>query len=107
MQQEQQKNIKRKFYLSQHFSDKHLQELEPCHHRSGMHRCYALGNFAPDVESATALVNYAKLHAESSNGQVPYKSWPDKIKGHFVARIPPVRGTGHYKETGFESRYIN
>ena len=52
---------------------------------------YALGNFAPDAESATALVNYAKLHAESSNGQVPYKSWPDKIKGHFVARIPPVR----------------
>jgi predicted metal-binding protein len=52
---------------------------------------YALGNFTPDVESATALVNYAKLHAESSNGQVPYKSWPDKIKGHFVARIPPLR----------------
>ena len=52
---------------------------------------YALGNFTPDLESATALVNYANLHAESANGQVPYKSWPEKIKGHFVARIPPLR----------------
>ena len=51
---------------------------------------YALGNFTPTIETAEALITYAELHAESSNGQVPYKSWPEKIKGHFVARIPPL-----------------
>jgi len=52
---------------------------------------YALGNFTPDIESAQALVSYATLHSESTNGQVPYRSWPEKIKGHFVARIPPIK----------------
>ena len=52
---------------------------------------YVLGNFKPLKEDAEAIVFYANLHADSSNGQVPYREWPQAIKGHFVARIPPIK----------------
>lgn len=51
---------------------------------------YTLGNFLPDAEAAEAIVTYAALHAESSTGQVPYKQWPQGVKGHFVTRHPPL-----------------
>lgn len=49
---------------------------------------YVLGEFSPDAESAVAIVEYAERHAESETGQVPFKQWPQGVKGHFVARIP-------------------
>ena len=52
---------------------------------------YVLGNFKPTSEDAEAIVLYANLHANSTNGQVPYREWPQAIKGHFVARIPPIK----------------
>lgn len=51
---------------------------------------YVLGHFAPTDASAEAVVGYARLHAESPTGQVPFKQWPEGVKGHFVARIPAV-----------------
>lgn len=51
---------------------------------------YTLGAFAPDEESAEGIVAYAALHAQSETGQVPYKTWPQAIKGHFVTRHPPL-----------------
>jgi predicted metal-binding protein len=36
------------------------------------------------------VVDYARLHAESPTGQVPFKQWPQGVKGHFVARIPAI-----------------
>lgn len=51
---------------------------------------YLIGKFDPTAESADAVVEYAKLHAQSEKGQVPYKTWPQGVKGHFVARIPSV-----------------
>ena len=51
---------------------------------------YVLGSFAPEQESAEALVAYAALHAESEEGVVAYKQWPSGVKGHFVARVPPL-----------------
>ena len=51
---------------------------------------YTLGNFTPDKEAALGIVDYAKLHQESETGQVPYRSWPQAIKGHFVTRHPPL-----------------
>ena len=51
---------------------------------------YVLGNFKPTSEDAEAIILYANLHANSTNGQVPYREWPQAIKGHFVARIPPI-----------------
>jgi len=51
---------------------------------------YVLGEFQPDTDAAQALVDYAALHAQSENGQVPFRQWPQGVKGHFVARIPPL-----------------
>ncbi len=49
---------------------------------------YVLGRFEPVEDAAEGLVEYARLHSESDNGQVPFKQWPQAIKGHFVSRIP-------------------
>ncbi|PZX19090.1 putative metal-binding protein [Palleronia aestuarii] len=51
---------------------------------------YTLGEFTPDREAARAIVDYARLHAESRTGQVPYRAWPEPIKGHFVTRHTPL-----------------
>jgi len=49
---------------------------------------YVLGDFAPTKEAAEAVVAYARLHAESETGQVPFRQWPQAVKGHFVSRLP-------------------
>ena len=51
---------------------------------------YTLGRFEPLPESAEAIVDYATRHAESETGQVPYREWPQGVKGHFVTRHPPL-----------------
>ena len=51
---------------------------------------YVLGNFSPNIESAQGIVDYAKLHAVSDKGQVPFREWPQSIKGHFRARLPTL-----------------
>lgn len=51
---------------------------------------YTLGRFAPERAAAEAIVGYAALHAQSENGQVPYRQWPQGVKGHFVTRHPPL-----------------
>ena len=56
--------------------------------------CYTLGRFEPTAEAAEALVAWAALHAESGTGQVPYKLWPQPVKGHFVTRHPPLPEEG-------------
>lgn len=51
---------------------------------------YVLGKFAPESASAEAVLEYAALHRDSETGQVPFKQWPQGVKGHFVARIPSL-----------------
>lgn len=51
---------------------------------------YTLGDFGPDQDSAAGVVAYAAAHAESETGQVPFRTWPQAIKGHFVTRHPPL-----------------
>ncbi|WP_457650708.1 DUF1636 family protein [Profundibacter sp.] len=51
---------------------------------------YTLGQFTPTPEAAEAIVAYAALHAASTSGQVPYRDWPQAIKGHFTTRHPPL-----------------
>ena len=53
---------------------------------------YTLGEFEPSDAAAQAVVEYAALHAQSETGQVPYKTWPQEVKGHFVTRHPPLPG---------------
>jgi predicted metal-binding protein len=51
---------------------------------------YVLGRFAPDEEAARAILDYAVLYAGSDAGQVPYRDWPEGVKGHFLTRTPPA-----------------
>ncbi len=51
---------------------------------------YTLGRFEATDTDAQAIVDWATLHAQSETGQVPYKTWPQAVKGHFVTRHPPL-----------------
>ncbi|MET0377541.1 MAG: DUF1636 domain-containing protein [Spongiibacteraceae bacterium] len=50
---------------------------------------YVIGDFAPTADSAATLLDYAAKYQLSETGQVPYSTWPQGIKGHFIARTPP------------------
>ena len=51
---------------------------------------YTLGNFTPDDAAAEAIIEYAEKHAESATGQVPFRDWPQGVKGHFITRHPAL-----------------
>lgn len=51
---------------------------------------YTLGRFEPSAEAAAGIVAYAARHATLAGGVVPYREWPEAIKGHFVTRHPPL-----------------
>lgn len=51
---------------------------------------YVLGRFDPTTEAAEGIVEYAQGHGESETGAVPFRQWPLAVKGHFVARVPPL-----------------
>jgi predicted metal-binding protein len=50
---------------------------------------YVLGRFTPDVEAAQAILDYAVAHSASEEGRVPFREWPQGVKGHFIVRVPP------------------
>ena len=52
---------------------------------------YITGGNTPDVEQAEALLTWFDRHGETPDGIVPFKQWPQKMRGHFIARIPPVK----------------
>jgi predicted metal-binding protein len=60
------------------------------HLRSPGKISYVIGDFTPDAESAATLLDYVDKYQQSATGQVPYNTWPQGIKGHFVARTPPL-----------------
>ena len=51
---------------------------------------YVLGRFEPTPEAARAIVDYAVAYAASDEGVVPYRQWPEGVKGHFIVRVPPA-----------------
>ncbi len=51
---------------------------------------YVLGRFGGTEDDAAALAEFAAGHAASETGQVPFRQWPQGVKGHFVARVPPL-----------------
>ncbi len=51
---------------------------------------YVLGTFEPTEEAAEAILDYAGKYMASETGQVPYKTWPQGVKGHFRARVYPA-----------------
>ena len=50
---------------------------------------YLLGRFSPTREAAMALLDYAAAHLRSRDGVVRFSEWPEGVKGHFIARLPP------------------
>lgn len=50
---------------------------------------YLTGGFAPGQQSARDLLLWFDLHGQSKEGSVPFRQWPDGMRGHFIARIPP------------------
>lgn len=51
---------------------------------------YVLGRFEPTAEAARAILDYAVAYMASEEGVVPYRQWPDGVKGHFIVRAPPA-----------------
>lgn len=51
---------------------------------------YVLGRFKPTAEAAQAIIDYAVAYAASEEGVVPYRQWPEGVKGHFIVRVPPA-----------------
>jgi predicted metal-binding protein len=51
---------------------------------------YVLGRFTPDTDAARAILDYAVHHAASAEGRVPFRDWPQGVKGHFIVRVPPA-----------------
>jgi predicted metal-binding protein len=51
---------------------------------------YVLGRFEPTMEAAEAILDYAVAYAASDEGVVPYRQWPEGVKGHFIVRVPPA-----------------
>ncbi|MGH1559316.1 DUF1636 family protein [Caulobacter segnis] len=51
---------------------------------------YVLGRFEPTIEAARAILDYAVAYAASAEGVVPYRQWPEGVKGHFIVRVPPA-----------------
>jgi predicted metal-binding protein len=51
---------------------------------------YVLGRFEPTLEAAQAILDYAAAYMASDQGVVPYRQWPEGVKGHFIVRVPPV-----------------
>ena len=49
---------------------------------------YFTGNHEPSREQAEAILDWFALHEQSETGEVSFRQWPDRMRGHFIARIP-------------------
>lgn len=51
---------------------------------------YVAGGFTPSREAAEAILAWFDMHGASERGEVPFREWPDGMRGHFITRLPPV-----------------
>jgi predicted metal-binding protein len=49
---------------------------------------YLAGGFVPGREAAEAILAWFDLHGATATGEVPFRTWPQAMRGHFIARIP-------------------
>ena len=54
---------------------------------------YVLVELEPTEESARALLDYASLYLQTADGAVPFKTWPNALRGHFHCRIPALEAS--------------
>ena len=52
---------------------------------------YFTGDHEPTRLQAEAILDWFAAHGETETGEVPFRQWPGRMRGHFIARIPPVR----------------
>ncbi len=52
---------------------------------------YITGKHVATRTQAEAILQWFDAHGASPSGEVPFKQWPDAMRGHFIARIPPVK----------------
>jgi predicted metal-binding protein len=58
------------------------------HVRSRGRAGYVIGDLDPSPAMAQALLDWTTLYTASPDGAVPFKTWPQLMRGHFVCRIP-------------------
>ena len=51
---------------------------------------YITGRHAATRQQAEAILKWFDAHGKTERGEVPFREWPQAMKGHFIARIPPV-----------------
>ena len=52
---------------------------------------YITGKHVATRAQAEAILQWFDAHGETETGEVPFRQWPDAMRGHFIARIPPVK----------------
>jgi predicted metal-binding protein len=52
---------------------------------------YVTGGHAPTREQAEAILTWFDAHGATETGEVPFKQWPQAMRGHFIARLPAVK----------------
>ncbi|MBB4211509.1 metal-binding protein [Rhodothalassium salexigens] len=50
---------------------------------------YVLGGFEPTPAAADAILTFFRHYLDSDGGAVPFKLWPQGVKGRFITRQPP------------------
>lgn len=58
------------------------------HVRAPGKMAYTLGALSVEQGSAEALLSYARAYRQSETGVVPFREWPQGVKGKFVSRSP-------------------
>ena len=51
---------------------------------------YVTGGNEPTTAQAEAILSWFDAHGQTATGEVPFKQWPQAMKGHFIARMPPI-----------------
>lgn len=52
---------------------------------------YVTGDHEPTRAQAEAILDWFHLHGETQTGEVPFRLWPDRMRGHFIVRLPAVK----------------
>ena len=47
---------------------------------------YVVGNMTPDENGADTVLDYFERFCRAETGQVPFREWPQGVKGNFVMR---------------------
>lgn len=51
---------------------------------------YITGGFRPGAGAPESILSWFEAHGATETGEVPFRAWPQAMRGHFIARIPPA-----------------